>query len=90
MKTLSTMKQSSMRLIIKFVSFVYIKPSGLQLLMGMECRLRREIERHHRAFTVPPIGPIGAHVTLVNGDTWAPAVEQAIGKLLNAFIGKNS
>lgn len=28
--------------------------------------------------------------TLVNGDTWAPAVEQAIGKLLNAFIVTNS
>ncbi|KAE8720187.1 Structural maintenance of chromosomes protein 6B [Hibiscus syriacus] len=53
-------------------------------------RLLREIERHHRSFTVPPIGPIGAHVTLVNGDTWAPAVEQAIGKLLNAFIVTNS
>ncbi|KAK8483858.1 hypothetical protein V6N13_076774 [Hibiscus sabdariffa] len=53
-------------------------------------RLIREIERHHRAFTMPPIGPVGAHVTLVNGDTWAPAVEQAIGKLLNAFIVTNS
>ncbi|GMJ05949.1 structural maintenance of chromosomes 6A [Hibiscus trionum] len=53
-------------------------------------RLLREIERHHRAFTMPPIGPIGAHVTLVNGDTWAPAVEQAMGKLLNAFIVTNS
>ncbi|XWS36962.1 hypothetical protein CRYUN_Cryun19dG0002600 [Craigia yunnanensis] len=53
-------------------------------------RLLRAIERHHRKFTMPPIGPIGAHVTLVNGDTWAPAVEQAIGKLLNAFIVTNS
>ncbi|XWS51588.1 hypothetical protein CRYUN_Cryun12cG0189600 [Craigia yunnanensis] len=53
-------------------------------------RLLRAIERHHRQFTMPPIGPIGAHVTLVNGDTWAPAVEQAIGKLLNAFIVTNS
>ncbi|EOY22856.1 Structural maintenance of chromosomes 6A, putative isoform 4 [Theobroma cacao] len=53
-------------------------------------RLLREIERHHHKFTMPPIGPIGAHVTLVNGDTWAPAVEQAIGKLLNAFIVTNS
>ncbi|KAL5810852.1 hypothetical protein ACOSQ4_027420 [Xanthoceras sorbifolium] len=48
--------------------------------------LLRAIERHHRTFKRPPIGPIGAHVTLVNGDTWAPVVEQAIGKLLNAFI----
>ncbi|KAE8660734.1 Protein disulfide-isomerase 5-3 [Hibiscus syriacus] len=28
--------------------------------------------------------------TSVNGDTWAPAVEQAIGKLLNGFIVTNS
>ncbi|XP_022771788.1 structural maintenance of chromosomes protein 6B-like isoform X2 [Durio zibethinus] len=60
-------------------------------------RLLRAIERRHRQFTMPPIGPIGAHVfydyalqTLVDGDTWAPAVEQAIGKLLNAFIVTNS
>ncbi|KAA3460430.1 structural maintenance of chromosomes protein 6B-like [Gossypium australe] len=53
-------------------------------------RLLREIERHHKAFSIPPIGPIGAHVTLVNGDTWAPAVERAIGKMLNAFIVTNS
>lgn len=53
-------------------------------------RLLRAIERHHRQFTMPPVGPIGAHLTLVNGDTWAPAVEQAIGKLLNAFIVTNS
>lgn len=48
--------------------------------------LLRAIERHHHKFKRPPIGPIGSHVTLVNGDTWAPAVEQAIGRLLNAFI----
>ncbi|KAL9412027.1 hypothetical protein AB3S75_045604 [Citrus x aurantiifolia] len=48
--------------------------------------LLRAIERHHYKFKSPPIGPIGSHVTLVNGDTWAPAVEQAIGRLLNAFI----
>ncbi|KAB2000292.1 hypothetical protein ES319_D12G222900v1 [Gossypium barbadense] len=53
-------------------------------------RLLREIERHHKAFSMPPIGPIGAHVTLVNDDTWAPAVERAIGKMLNAFIVTNS
>ncbi|XVF11208.1 hypothetical protein REPUB_Repub08aG0006200 [Reevesia pubescens] len=53
-------------------------------------RLLREIERHYRRFTKPPIGPIGAHVTLVDGDTWAPAAEQAIGRLLNAFIVTNS
>ncbi|KAL9409425.1 hypothetical protein AB3S75_047756 [Citrus x aurantiifolia] len=48
--------------------------------------LLRAIERHHHKFKSPPIGPIGSHVTLVNGETWAPAVEQAIGRLLNAFI----
>ncbi|XP_010423182.1 PREDICTED: structural maintenance of chromosomes protein 6A [Camelina sativa] len=48
--------------------------------------LLRAIERHHRRFKKPPIGPIGAHVTLVNGNRWASAVEQALGNLLNAFI----
>ncbi|KAG7554502.1 Rad50/SbcC-type AAA domain, partial [Arabidopsis suecica] len=48
--------------------------------------LLRAIERHHRRFKMPPIGPIGAHVTLVNGNRWASAVEQALGNLLNAFI----
>ncbi|KAJ9164044.1 hypothetical protein P3X46_023661 [Hevea brasiliensis] len=47
------------------------------------------IERFHHKFNKPPIGPIGAHLTLVNGDTWAPAVENAIGRLLNAFIVTN-
>ncbi|KAK3221082.1 hypothetical protein Dsin_015052 [Dipteronia sinensis] len=48
--------------------------------------LLRAIERHHHRFKRPPIGPIGVHVTMVNGDMWGPAVEQAIGRLLNAFI----
>ncbi|KAM6598417.1 hypothetical protein CsatA_018026 [Cannabis sativa] len=48
--------------------------------------LLRAIERHHRRFKKPPIGPIGAHLTLVKGDKWAPAVEQALGRLLSAFI----
>ncbi|KAF6175414.1 hypothetical protein GIB67_036505, partial [Kingdonia uniflora] len=48
--------------------------------------LLREIERHHRRFKMAPIGPIGSHVTLINDDTWALAVENAIGNLLNAFI----
>ncbi|XP_028088546.1 structural maintenance of chromosomes protein 6B-like [Camellia sinensis] len=48
--------------------------------------LLQAIERHHHRFKRPPIGPIGAHVSLVHGDTWAVAVESAIGKLLNAFI----
>ncbi|KAJ6326974.1 hypothetical protein OIU78_013962 [Salix suchowensis] len=49
-------------------------------------QLLRTIERHHQRFKSPPIGPIGAHVALANGDRWAPAVENAVGKLLNAFI----
>ncbi|RWR86686.1 structural maintenance of chromosomes protein 6B-like protein isoform X1 [Cinnamomum micranthum f. kanehirae] len=48
--------------------------------------LLRVIERHHRRFIRPPIGPIGAHVTLVNDDMWALAIEHAIGRWLNAFI----
>ncbi|EOA19857.1 hypothetical protein CARUB_v10000108mg [Capsella rubella] len=48
--------------------------------------LLRAIERHHHRFIKPPIGPIGAHVTLVNGNRWASAVELALGNILNAFI----
>ncbi|GLT83987.1 hypothetical protein SLE2022_022470 [Rubroshorea leprosula] len=51
--------------------------------------LLQVIENRQRSFTRPPIGPIGAHVTLINGDTWAPAVEQALGNLLNAFVVTN-
>lgn len=39
--------------------------------------LLRAIERHHKRFYRPPIGPIGAHLRLIKGDTWAPAAEQA-------------
>ncbi|KAK9120624.1 hypothetical protein Syun_018241 [Stephania yunnanensis] len=48
--------------------------------------LLREIEKCHQRFIMPPIGPIGAHLSLIDGDTWALPVENAIGKLLNAFI----
>ncbi|XP_068650718.1 structural maintenance of chromosomes protein 6B-like [Aristolochia californica] len=48
--------------------------------------LLRSIEQHHDKFSRPPIGPIGAHVTMVNDDKWGLAIETAIGKLLNAFI----
>ncbi|KAK8956890.1 hypothetical protein KSP39_PZI000704 [Platanthera zijinensis] len=48
--------------------------------------LLHSIERHRRKFKCPPIGPIGAHVSLVNSDIWALAVECAIGRLLDAFI----
>ncbi|KAK9144386.1 hypothetical protein Sjap_004289 [Stephania japonica] len=49
-------------------------------------QLLREIEKCHRRFIRPPIGPIGAHLSLIDGDAWALPVENAIGKLLNAFI----
>ncbi|KAL9237139.1 hypothetical protein vseg_011725 [Gypsophila vaccaria] len=49
-------------------------------------QLLRIIESRYREFEKPPIGPIGAHVTLTGGDGWACAVENAIGRLLNAFI----
>ncbi|CAK9135142.1 unnamed protein product [Ilex paraguariensis] len=48
--------------------------------------LLQVIERHHHRFRRPPIGPIGAHVNLIHDDKWALAIENAIGKLLNAFI----
>ncbi|KAK7255916.1 hypothetical protein RIF29_29344 [Crotalaria pallida] len=48
--------------------------------------LLRIIERYHQRFKMPPIGPIGAHLTLLNGDKWALAVEHAIGLMLNSFI----
>ncbi|XP_052174128.1 structural maintenance of chromosomes protein 6B-like isoform X2 [Diospyros lotus] len=48
--------------------------------------LLQTIERHHHRFKRPPIGPIGAHLSLLHGDMWAVAVENAIGKLLNAFV----
>ncbi|OIW05547.1 hypothetical protein TanjilG_23333 [Lupinus angustifolius] len=48
--------------------------------------LLRIIERDHRRFKMPPIGPIGAHLKLLNGDKWALAVEHAIGRMLNSFI----
>eukprot|EP00252_Welwitschia_mirabilis_P022218 TRINITY_DN5961_c0_g1_i1.p1 TRINITY_DN5961_c0_g1~~TRINITY_DN5961_c0_g1_i1.p1 ORF type:complete len:857 (-),score=220.02 TRINITY_DN5961_c0_g1_i1:32-2512(-) len=51
--------------------------------------LLRVIESRYRQFSKPPIGPIGAHVTLVDNQAWALAIEHAIGKLLNAFIVTN-
>ncbi|KAG0457174.1 hypothetical protein HPP92_022331 [Vanilla planifolia] len=48
--------------------------------------LLQVIETHQRKFKSPPIGPIGAHVSLVNNEIWALAVECAIGRLLDAFI----
>ncbi|XP_073111827.1 structural maintenance of chromosomes protein 6B [Elaeis guineensis] len=53
---------------------------------GRVLNLLQAIERHHRKFKSPPIGPIGAHVILISGDIWALAVDCAVGRLLDAFI----
>lgn len=53
---------------------------------GRVMGLLEVIERQHRKFNRAPIGPIGAHVTLVDGDKWGTAIECAVGKVLNAFI----
>ncbi|XP_021752713.1 structural maintenance of chromosomes protein 6B-like [Chenopodium quinoa] len=52
-------------------------------------QLLRIIESRCNDFQSPPIGPIGVHLKLTQGDLWACAVENAIGKLLNAFIVTN-
>ncbi|PIN15085.1 DNA repair protein RAD18 (SMC family protein) [Handroanthus impetiginosus] len=48
--------------------------------------LLQAIERHQHKFRSPPIGPLGAHVKLENGDKWSIAIETAVGRILNAFI----
>ncbi|XP_060213063.1 structural maintenance of chromosomes protein 6B-like isoform X2 [Lycium barbarum] len=53
---------------------------------GRVMGLLEVIERQRRKFNRAPIGPIGAHVTLVDGDKWGTAIEGAIGRVLNAFI----
>ncbi|CAA3008732.1 structural maintenance of chromosomes 6B isoform X1 [Olea europaea subsp. europaea] len=53
---------------------------------GRVINLLQAIERHRHRFKRPPIGPIGAHVNLEHGDTWSIAIENAVGRLLNAFI----
>lgn len=52
-------------------------------------QLLRIIESRCHEFIRPPIGPIGARLTLTRGDIWACAVENAVGGLLNAFIVTN-
>ncbi|KAL6580582.1 hypothetical protein OROMI_008606 [Orobanche minor] len=53
---------------------------------GRVISLLQAIERHRNKFSSPPIGPIGAHVQLEYGDMWSVAVENAVGRVLNAFI----
>ncbi|KAL6530279.1 hypothetical protein OROHE_014632 [Orobanche hederae] len=53
---------------------------------GRVISLLQAIERHRHKFSSPPIGPIGAHVQLEYGDMWSVAVENAVGRVLNAFI----
>ncbi|KAL8049896.1 hypothetical protein ABFX02_06G048500 [Erythranthe guttata] len=48
--------------------------------------LLQAIERHQHKFSSPPIGPIGTHLKLEHGDMWSIAVENAVGRVLNAFI----
>ncbi|KAI3838663.1 hypothetical protein MKW92_042114 [Papaver armeniacum] len=79
------------RKIISHISKLQLSSTNKVTAFGGEkvLQLLRSIERRHREFTIPPIGPIGAHLNLVNGDTWAYAVEAAIGWMLNAFIVTN-
>ncbi|KAL8539574.1 hypothetical protein ACS0TY_001254 [Phlomoides rotata] len=56
---------------------------------GRVTNLLQAIERHQHKFSIPPIGPIGAHVKLEQGDMWAMAIENAVGRVLNAFIVTN-
>ncbi|MED6175636.1 hypothetical protein PIB30_080256 [Stylosanthes scabra] len=53
---------------------------------GRVLNLIRLIERDHRRFNVPPIGPIGVHLNLRDAEKWAATVELAIGAMLNSFI----
>ncbi|KAI3458312.1 hypothetical protein Pfo_014975 [Paulownia fortunei] len=53
---------------------------------GRVISLLQAIERHQHKFSNPPIGPIGAHVKLEHGDMWSIAIENAVGRVLNAFI----
>ncbi|XP_011076383.1 structural maintenance of chromosomes protein 6B isoform X1 [Sesamum indicum] len=53
---------------------------------GRVASLLQAIERHQHKFSSPPIGPIGAHVKLEDGEMWSIAIENAVGRVLNAFI----
>ncbi|KAK6155881.1 hypothetical protein DH2020_010129 [Rehmannia glutinosa] len=53
---------------------------------GRVIGLLQAIERNQHKFSSPPIGPIGAHVKLEDGDMWSMAIETAVGRVLNAFI----
>ncbi|RYR69378.1 hypothetical protein Ahy_A03g015935 isoform C [Arachis hypogaea] len=44
------------------------------------------VEKYHQRFKMPPIGPIGVHLNLLDAKKWAATVEHAIGGLLNSFI----
>ncbi|KAL1324783.1 structural maintenance of chromosomes protein 6B isoform X2 [Arachis ipaensis] len=44
------------------------------------------VEKNHQRFKMPPIGPIGVHLNLLDAKKWAATVEHAIGGLLNSFI----
>jgi hypothetical protein len=46
------------------------------------------IQQHAHRFSAPPIGPIGAHLRLVD-NSWGKAVEGALGQVLDGFICAN-
>jgi hypothetical protein len=46
------------------------------------------IQQNLGRFSAPPIGPIGAHLRLVD-NSWGMAVEGALGQVLNGFICAN-
>ncbi|KMZ62352.1 structural maintenance of chromosomes protein 6A [Zostera marina] len=102
---LSTKKNTTMEInkeIEEFKKNVHEKSN--QIRMHQQCQnnkvtafggdrvlsLLQAIEKHHREFRRPPIGPIGVHVKLIDGDFWALAIENAIGRMLDAFIVTDS
>ncbi|KAI3905250.1 hypothetical protein MKX01_017496 [Papaver californicum] len=78
----------TMRMVDQFFSELRQRHTNKVTAFGGDrvIQLLRVIERRHREFKIPPIGPIGAHVNLVGGDRWALAVETAVGMWFNAFI----
>lgn len=50
--------------------------------------LLKAIASSQRKFSRPPIGPIGAHLSLED-DHWAVAVEASIGSIFDSFIVHN-
>lgn len=49
----------------------------------------RNIEQRHHQFNRPPVGPIGAHLSLAGDQSWSLAVEAAVGGLFDSFVVHN-